>query len=222
MHRARAAADRAGSPSRYPCWTAWRQGSVYEWGRGMAAALCADWRKYLSAGEQAVVLLLGADRKQAAILRRYCEGLLNAPLLAQEVTRRTDDIIEFRNGASLEIATNDVRLVRGRSAIAVLGSECAHWRTDEYAASSDEEVVNAAEPSMAMCPDGGMLLLASSVYRKKGYMYRKFKQLHGNEESEDICWFAPSATMNPKLPTRFVEKALAEDSAKAGAEYLNQ
>jgi hypothetical protein len=186
------------------------------------AALCADWRKYLSAGEQAVVLLLGADRKQAAILRRYCEGLLNAPLLAQEVTRRTDDIIEFRNGASLEIATNDVRLVRGRSAIAVLGSECAHWRTDEYAASSDEEVVNAAEPSMAMCPDGGMLLLASSVYRKKGYMYRKFKQLHGNEESEDICWFAPSATMNPKLPTRFVEKALAEDSAKAGAEYLNQ
>jgi hypothetical protein len=186
------------------------------------AALCADWRKHLSPGEQAVVLLLGADRKQAAILRRYCEGLLNAPLLAQEVTRRTDEIIEFRNGASLEIATNDVRLVRGRSAIAVLGSECAHWRTDDYAASSDEEVVNAAEPSMAMCPDGGILLLASSVYRRKGYMYRKFKQLHGNDESDDICWFAPSATMNPKLPMHIVQRAIAEDSAKAGAEYLNR
>ena len=40
------------------------------------AALVADWRKHISAGEQAVVMLLGADRKQAAILRRYCEGLL--------------------------------------------------------------------------------------------------------------------------------------------------
>ena len=186
------------------------------------AALCADWHKHLSAGEQAVVLLLGADRKQAGILRRYCEGLLNAPLLAQEVTRRTDEVIEFRNGASLEIATNDARLVRGRSAIAVIGSECAHWKTDEYAASSDEEVVNAAEPSMAMCPDGGMLLLGSSVYRKRGYMYRKYKELHGNEESEDLCWFAASAVMNPKLPLHFVEKALAEDLAKAGAEYLNR
>ena len=43
------------------------------------AALCADWRKHISAGEQAVVLLLGTDKKQAGILRRYCEGLLQTP-----------------------------------------------------------------------------------------------------------------------------------------------
>jgi hypothetical protein len=128
------------------------------------AALCCDWRKHVSTGEQAVVILLGADKKQAVILRKYAEGLLQAPLLAREVVRSTAGLIEFRNGASLEIATNDARLVRGRSAIAVLGSECCHWRTDEYAASSDEEVVGAAEPSMAMCPDGGLLLLGSSVH----------------------------------------------------------
>jgi hypothetical protein len=40
------------------------------------AALCTDWRKHISVGEQAVVLLLGRDRKQAAILRRYCHGQL--------------------------------------------------------------------------------------------------------------------------------------------------
>jgi hypothetical protein len=54
------------------------------------AALCADWHQYISAGEQAVVILLGADKKQAAILRRYCQGLLSAPLLAAEVTRMTN------------------------------------------------------------------------------------------------------------------------------------
>jgi hypothetical protein len=101
---------------------------------------------HMSAGEQAMVLVLGADKKQASILRRYCQGLLDAPLLAAEVTRVTDDVIEFRNSAVLEIATNDARLVRGRSAIAVLGSEACHWRTDETAASSDEEVVAAAAP----------------------------------------------------------------------------
>src|SRR5262249_7083449 len=115
----------------------------------------------------------------------------------------------------------DARLVRGRSAIAVLGSESCHWKTDEFAASSDEEVVGAAEPSMAMCHDGGLLMLGSSVYRKRGFMFRKYRELYGNDDSEDICWFAPSAVLNPKLPARVVERALAEDPIKARAEYLN-
>jgi hypothetical protein len=38
------------------------------------AALCCDWRQYVSAGEQAVVILLGADKKQAGILRRYSKA----------------------------------------------------------------------------------------------------------------------------------------------------
>jgi hypothetical protein len=185
------------------------------------AALCADWRKHQSAGEGAVCILLGADKRQASILRKYSEGLLRAPLLAAEVVRSTGEMTEFRNGSSLEIATNDARLVRGRSAIAVLGSETCHWKTDLHSASSDEEVVAAAEPSMAMCPDGGLLMLGSSVHRKRGYMYRKFKQLHGNDDSEDICWFAPSATMNPQLPAHVIDRALAEDAAKARAEYLS-
>jgi hypothetical protein len=186
------------------------------------AALCANWKKHISAGEQAVVILLGADKRQASILRRYAEGLLQTPLLANEVRRRTDDVIEFSNGAMVEIATNDARLVRGRSAICVLGSEAAHWKTSELSSSSDEEVVSAAEPSMAMCPDGGLLLLGSSVHRKRGYMYRRFKQLHGNDDADDLCWYAPSTTMNPSLPQRIVDDALAADPYKAGAEYLGR
>jgi len=183
-------------------------------------ALCCDWRKHQSAGEGAVVILLGADKKQASILRRYCQGLLATPLLAREVVRSTGEVTEFRNGASLEIATNDPRLVRGRSAIAVLGSECCHWRTDEYNCASDEEVVSAATNSMAMCPDQGLLLMASSVHRKAGYMFRKYRELHGNDEAEDLCWFAPSHVMNPKLPQSVIDKALAEDKAKASAEFF--
>jgi hypothetical protein len=184
-------------------------------------ALCADWRKYLSPGEQAVVILLGRDKKQAAILRRYCHGLLEAPALRREIKRETNDVIEFKNGAVLEIASNDASLVRGRSAVAVIGSEAAHWKADEYSSNVDEDVVSAAEPSMAMCPDGGLLLLGSSVGRKRGYMFRKFKELYGNDSSEDICWFAPSRAMNPTLRQGVIDAALAENQPKAAAEFLN-
>jgi hypothetical protein len=186
------------------------------------SALAVDWRKHQSPGEGSVCLLIGADKRQASILRRYCHGLLQAPLLAREVVRQTDLVTEFRNGASLEIGTNDARLIRGRSAIALLGSECAHWKTSEFAQSNDEEVVAAAEPSMAMCPDGGLLMLGSSVYRKAGYMYRKFTELHGNDLAGDsLCWFAPSTVMNTRLSPVIIEQALAEGGARARAEYEN-
>jgi hypothetical protein len=114
--------------------------------------------------------------------------------------------------------------VRGRSAVGVLGSECCQWKADADNSSSDEEVVGAAEPSMSMCPDlpGGMLLLGSSVFRKRGYMYRRYRELFGSDDADDLCWFAPSMTMNPALPQSVIGRALAENPNKAGAEYLSQ
>ena len=185
------------------------------------AALAADWSRIMSAGEQAVVVLIGGDKKQAKILRRYCAGLLRNPLLAAEVVRDTGEAIEFRNESALEVTTNDAGLVRGRSAVAVIGTETSHWRTDDASASSDEEVVAAAEPAMAMTPDGGVMVLSSTVHRRRGYMARRFRELHGNDEAEDICWLAPSRTMNPALPESVVEKALADDPQRARAEYLS-
>jgi hypothetical protein len=74
---------------------------------------------------------------------------------------------------------------------------------------------------MAMCEDGGLLMLGSSVYRKRGYMYRRFTELHGRNDAEDVCWFAPSATMNPRLPQHVVDRALASNTARARAEFNN-
>ena len=187
------------------------------------AALCTDWRKYLSAGEQAVCILLGADKRQAAILRRYCHGLIELEGIKNEVVRCTNEVIEFHNGSCLEIATNDPALVRGRSAIAVIGSECCQWKVNEDSLGNDEEVVSAAANSMGMTVDGGLLLLGSSVHRRAGYMYRMFKELHGNNDAldTDFCWFAPSKTMNSRLPQWVIDDALAKSPHKARADYLN-
>jgi hypothetical protein len=185
------------------------------------AALACDWRSVISPGEQAVVLLIGTDRRQAKILRDYAEGLLQAPLLAQQVTRTTNDTIQFSNGGALEIVTGDHRLLRGRSAIGILGTEVSQWR-DEMSVSSDEEILAAAEPSLAACPDGGLLILASSVYRRRGVCYRKWKQLHGNDAANDICWLASSLQMNPTLNQNLIDTALQDDPQRFGAEYLSE
>lgn len=183
------------------------------------AALAANWEDVLSPGEQAVVIMVGVDKRQARILRRYCAGLLSSPLIAAEVSRDTDEMIEFRNGAALEIVSNDAQLIRGRSAVAIIGTEACFWSSDETSASSDEEVVSAGEPSMAMTPGGGLLLMQSSVYRRHGYMFRRFRELHGNDESEEICWLATSQTMNPALPSKIVTAAMERDPQRAQAEF---
>jgi hypothetical protein len=95
------------------------------------------------------------------------------------VTRAVKDAIEFRNGSSLEVATNSASLVRGRSAICLLGSEACHWKTDENSASSDEEVVAAALPSLSLCPDQGLMVLGSSVHRRRGYMFKRYRAALG-------------------------------------------
>ncbi len=183
------------------------------------AALAADWSKTLSAGEQGVVILIGKDRKQAKILRRYCRALVAMPMIAAEVARYTDDVLEFRNEAALEVVTCDADLVRGRSVLALLGTETSFWTTDPDSASSDEEVVGAAEPGMAMTPDGGLMILSSSVHRKKGLMHKRWKEAHGRDDAEDLVWLAPSRVMNPALPQKVVDKAKLKDLQRANAEF---
>jgi hypothetical protein len=185
------------------------------------AALAANWRSLMAPGEPAVVMLIGCDKKQAAVLRRYADGLLRAPLLAPEVMRRTEERIELRSGAALEITTNDHRLIRGRSAIAVLGDEVSFWRADGESSSSDEEVIAAAAPSLMTAPGGGYLVLSSTTYRKRGLMFERYKELYGKDDTDELVWLAPSAKMNASLPAADIERELAADPVKNAAEFMS-
>ena len=78
-------------------------------GKSFFIALCAvyqalfkDWRKHLSPGERAVILIVAADREQAKIVKRYCSGILeHSPLLKQFVTVDNADSLEPINGSWL-------------------------------------------------------------------------------------------------------------------------
>ena len=51
-----------------------------------------DWRQRLAPGERGVVMIVAADRKQARVIFRYAEALVDGvPMLANMVTRRTSE-----------------------------------------------------------------------------------------------------------------------------------
>jgi hypothetical protein len=187
-----------------------------------AAALAAEWRTLMAPGESAVCALIGRDKRQAQVLRRYADGLLQAPLLAGEIERTTQERVELRSGAVLEVVTNDHRTIRSRSAIAVLGDEASFWKSDGESEGNDEEVVAAAAPSLMTAPGGGYLVLSSTTYRKRGLMYDRYREFFGKDDGGELVWLAPSATMNASLPAADIAREVAADPVKNRAEYLSE
>jgi hypothetical protein len=67
---------------------------------------------------------------------------------------------------------------------------------------------------------GAFLLCASSPYSRRGELWNAYKNWFGDDEAPALVWRAATRTMNPTVPQRLIDKALEEDPARAGAEYL--
>ena len=195
-------------------------------GKSFITALVAVWlacfreyREYLQPGERGTVLIIAADRKQARVIFRYIQGLLeNVAMLKPLIVRMTTEEIELSNGVSIEIGTASFRSTRGYTIVSALLDEVAFWRSDE-AANPDDEVINAIVPGMATIPNSMMLAL-SSPYAKRGVLWDAFRRWHGKEDAEALVWRADTRTMNPSVPQSVITRAMEKDEAKARAEFL--
>ena len=121
-----------------------------------------DWRPFLTGGERAVIVIVAADRRQAAVIFRYLKGMLEIPLLSGLVERETLDTLELRNLVSIEIQTASWKTIRGRTVVAALCDELAFW-SDETSSNPDVEIINALKPAMATIPRA-IMIKASSPY----------------------------------------------------------
>jgi hypothetical protein len=194
-------------------------------GKSFAMALIAvflaafrDWRKYLSPGERAIVLLVAADREQAKILHRYCQGILNPPILQSHVLNVTTGEIELKGGVTIEVVTRSYRTVRGRSVCVAVLDELAFWRDDD-SANPDAEVLNAIRASMATFGSDAMVIAGSSPYAKRGVLWDAFRRWFGRDDARNLVWQAATRTMNPTVPQEFVDAEFERDPASATAEY---
>jgi len=187
---------------------------------GAFVAVTGDFSR-LRVGERAVVLLLATDRDQAAIAFNYLRGYFEqVPLLAGLVERISGDTIELRNGASIVVGTNNIRAPRGWTICAALYDECAFWHGADYAA-PDVEVDSAVSPGL-MRFSGSMKIIISSVHRKQGLLYDQVAQFFGRDDDDTLVVMGESLQFNPTLDAAVIERELARDPERAGAEYLSK
>jgi hypothetical protein len=172
----------------------------------------------LRGGERALVCCLACDRDQSKIVLNYTRSYFHdIPMLAR--LKGTDTAIGFplKNSVDVAISTNSFRSVRGRPIVCAILDEVSFWR-DETSSKPDEEVYDALLPALARVP-GSMLIAISSPYRKAGLLYRKFKKHYG-EPGDILVIKAPTRVLNPTISQDVVDRALAENFAKASAEWM--
>ncbi|MFZ3327284.1 MAG: hypothetical protein WA231_15960 [Methylocella sp.] len=209
-----------GAPAAYLWLAIGRRG-----GKSFAMALIAvflavfkNWRRYLTVGERAIVLLVAADREQAKILHRYCQGILSPPILQSLVLNVTASEIELKGNVVLEVVTRSYRSVRGRSVCVAVLDELAFWRDDD-SANPDAEVLNAIRASMATFGSDAMVIAGSSPYARRGVLWDAFRRWHGKDDARNLVWQAATRTMNPTISQEFVDAEFERDPASAAAEY---
>jgi len=177
-----------------------------------------DYRKFLAPGERGTVLVVATDRRQARVIFRYVEALItHVPLLATMVTSQRADGIDLTNGLSIEIHTASFRSTRGYTIVAALLDEIAFWLGEE-SSDPDSEIISAIRPAMATIPNA-MLLCASSPYARHGALWETYRKHYGKDGSVFV-WQAATRVMNPTVPERLIKEHLADDPARAAAEWL--
>src|SRR5262249_2679747 len=102
----------------------------------IAVFLACFWagRGVRAAGERGVLMVIAADRRQARVVFRYIEGLLDGvPLLGALIERRTREAISLTNRVVIEVHTASFRAVRGYTLIGAICDEIAFWRAEDSA-----------------------------------------------------------------------------------------
>jgi hypothetical protein len=189
---------------------------------GLIAAYMAaliDHSAHLVPGENPVIAIIAADRKQAQVIFRYVSGALRAsPLLADLIEDELNETLKLSNGVMIEIHTGSVGAPRGRTFLAVLADECAFWQNGD-AANPDIEIINAVRPGLASIPYS-LLLIASSPYAKKGLLYQNYARYFGKEDAPVLVWQGSTQEMNVSLADDpLIAEMYEEDPERASAEF---
>lgn len=184
---------------------------------GVYIATMADYSSVLAPGEMAHVVLLAVDREQAKVLLGYIKAYFsNVEMLKQLVVRETINGVELSNGVAISVHTSSFRSIRGRTEAAIVCDEFAYWPDDDAS-----ELLAAVRPGMTTIP-WAMLIGISTKYMQSGPFYEEVTSNWGKDDSSTLIVQATSQQMNPTLPDDVIQRALAQDPERAGAEYLNE
>ncbi|WP_245581917.1 hypothetical protein [Phyllobacterium phragmitis] len=182
------------------------------------STLC-DWSDVLAPGERGVLPVLAASTSQADRAFQHIAGVLqHSPTLCEMIEGEpTADTIKLSTNVDIQIKPANFRTIRGITSISAIADEVAFWHV-EGSRNPDSEIIEALLPSLATT--GGMLIVISSPYARRGELYRTYRQNYGPTGDPSILvTMAASRVFNPGLPEKVVRKAYARNPAVAAAEY---
>ena len=180
-----------------------------------------DYRPYLKPGERAIIMVLAADKDQAAVVFDYITAFFdNIPMLVGLVEDRgkSNESITLRNRVTIRVQVASFRRLRGRTVACAILDECAFWYSDDESRNPDGEILTALRPSMLTIPDS-LLIAISSPYAKRGILWDAFKRYHARDDSRVLVWKADTVAMNPTVDRAEIDRAYAEDPSAARAEF---
>lgn len=212
------------TPPQTPFREAWCPTGVRS-GKSFVASLIAcylacfrDYREFLAPGERAMILVIAADRAQSQIIFRYVRAFLASnPMLSRLVEAERAESIDLANNVTIQVATCSFRSTRGFTAACVICDEIAFWLDKDF--NPAQEVLRAIRPRLSTIPDS-LLLAISSPYARSGPLWTTFRDHHGNDDSDVLCWQADSRTMNPTLSQALIDRDIALDPEAARSEWL--
>ena len=118
---------------------------------------------------------------------------------------------------SIEIHTASYRSIRGYTVIGAVCDEMAFWNVED-SANPDTEILTALRPAMATVPRS-MLIVLSSVYSRRGEVWRTFRESYGQERDDVLVVRGATRTLNPNVPQAVIDAAYAADPVAAAAEW---
>src|SRR5262245_54268718 len=177
-----------------------------------------DFKQNVTIGETLAVMCLARDKDQARIVFRYVKAILNhVPALRNMIVDQRADEIELTTGVTIMVKASDFGGVRGPTIACVVADEIAFWPSQD--ANPDDKVLSAIRPAMATIRDAKLLCI-SKGYAQAGALYEAHKEHYGNEDDETHIWQADTASMNPTISQKFIDKEIEKDPEAGRAEWL--
>jgi hypothetical protein len=177
-----------------------------------------DFKPFITVGETLVVMCLAKDKDQARIVFRYVKAILNhVPALRNMIVDQRTDEIELTTGVTIMVKASDFGGVRGPTIACVVADEIAFWPSQ--GANPDDEILSAIRPAMATIPDAKLLCI-STGYAQVGALYDAHKEHYGKDDDDVLVWQSDTASMNPTISQKFIDKEIEKDPEAGRAEWL--
>lgn len=188
---------------------------------GAFEAALAGSESKLAKGEKGLIAICSPTKKQSRIVKNYLRGIFDTPMLKNQIVNETKEGFELADGVLIELLAGDFRTVRGYTLLAALIDETAFFGVDEESKiKSDSELLAALRPALATT--GGKLIAISTPYARRGWCFQTWERNFGNPNGNILVWNCASRVMNPTLSQSIIDEALAEDYAKARAEFYGE